>query len=171
MIELKDKSVGYLYSLERKGGVGSGIRGHVTEREESPLHEKNPAENKIIALKEDKEKVWVALKYLSKNSMNKDCTIEVVKLGNRYGNSSGNKIYVDSVSVKSLHPIFIAAIIFHENIHSTQDSKKMNSERREFDARFRTNMWASLKIGKLGVDASEKQALEKVIKESVTNRR
>jgi len=33
MILINDKSVGYLYSIE-KGGVGSGIRGHHTEREE-----------------------------------------------------------------------------------------------------------------------------------------
>jgi hypothetical protein len=29
MIQIKDKSVGYLYSVE-KGGPGSGVRGHVT---------------------------------------------------------------------------------------------------------------------------------------------
>ncbi len=46
MIELKDKSIGYLYSLERKGGEGSGIHGHTTDREEGDKNSFSKPEGK-----------------------------------------------------------------------------------------------------------------------------
>ena len=166
-IRLKKTSLGILSIL--KGGEGSGIHGHTTDRESSSIHSSNPADLKIVsASKEEKVKILDALKYLDKKDIKKECTIEASNLGTRYGLSKGDRLYIDSDTIKTMPPVFIAAIIFHEGVHSSQDYRKMDSNRREFQARFQTKFWASRKVDKEGITTEEKVALKNIIKDQTT---
>jgi hypothetical protein len=147
-----------------------GATSDISKEKDSLIYVDSQTKAKIVgfASKEVKEKLNKALMYLNEKDVPKDRTVEASKLGSRYGTSRGLKIYVDEDSIRKEHPIFIAAIIFHESVHSGQDYKKMDSQRREFDARFKTRIWAQIKAGKEKVSYSEKKALNFIIKDQST---
>jgi hypothetical protein len=68
--------------------------------------------------------------------------------------------------VKKEHPAFIAAVLFHEAVHSLQDFKKLNSEQREFKARFKTKIWAGLKANSTKVSKEERAGFLKAYNKS-----
>lgn len=86
------------------------------------------------------EKLNMALAYLPEINRGR---VSISPLGHRYGTSRGDNIYVDSDTVSTHHPLFIAAIIYHEDVHSRQP-KEWTPQRKETDARVKTTLWASM---------------------------
>ena len=118
----------------------------------------------------NKAAVDVALAYLKESDLPKGLTLHVSDMPTRYGTSRGTDVYLDSGMLKKEHPIFTAAVIFHEGVHSRNfiEKRKYTPSQDEFQARFKTKMWASLKLSST-VPAKEQAALKRIIKESTTS--
>jgi len=174
--DLLRKAIGEYVDVMVKGGVASGNHGHTgrpghvggsgeSGKEGSALHAKNPCKVSVSGgTAQAQANVKAALLYLDKKDVPTDCKITIANLGGIYGQSKGKNIYIDQKSAVKEHPLFLAAVIYHEGVHSGQDYRKMDSSRREFDARWKTRMWASMRPK--GADAKELTALKRVDKES-----
>lgn len=152
---------------EIKGGVGSGIRGHRTDR---------PASNKIIQSSFiDAIRVKEALKYLTEDDVPGDCAIKVAEIRQLDKKAitmgqcklGGKIMIIDRNVLHNFHPLSIAGIIVHEGEHSRQPPK-MAAAFAELLAFSKQRRWAENKLKESNWDEKEKKALEDAIYNSKT---
>lgn len=135
----------------------------------SALHVENHAKLNVVKATPQEAKVLKkASRYIKDNEIEEGVKISVTDLGSKYGNTSGKNIYVDSKTVSEEHPLFIASVIYHENQHVKQN-KNLDAKRKEFDARFKTKIWAQIKQSQNKASPDELVAIKKIVDASAQN--
>ena len=75
------------------------------------------------------------------------CTLVLKPLSGKYGQSNGNRLFVDSTSVKEHGPGFAASIVRHELEHTLLTRKGIPTGKQESKVRHTAGMWAAYKYG------------------------